>query len=218
MATPRVATNRQTYFTSYATSVQWTDSSLMVVLQQMAMPRVVIRPQANRSPVAKSARLCRQNTSRLRGNASHTPKRREVRMIFGGPCKVGDSRCAQDRYSQKVKKPPQVVVHTTSSKPTRDYAPQPDYIVFTQADASWVYHPHENALVITVEVANILIHRLLVDSGSIVNILWCDPKSLIKSRVMGSHGRSRRVAACWQRPKNSQPCRFGRLPPVDRIH
>ena len=37
-----------------------------------------------------------------------------------------------------------------------------------------MHHPHENALVITVEVANSLVHQLLVDSGSAVNILYWD--------------------------------------------
>ena len=55
------------------------------------------------------------------------------------------------------------MVHTTSSKPSMGYMAQPDDIVFAQADASWVHHPFEDALIITAEVANSLIHRLLVD-------------------------------------------------------
>ena len=66
------------------------------------------------------------------------------------------------------------MVHITSSKPLRGYTPQPDDIIFTYADVSWVYHPHEDALFITAEVANNLVHRLLVDNGSIVNILYWD--------------------------------------------
>ena len=64
------------------------------------------------------------------------------------------------------------MVHTTGSKPLRGYTPKPDNIVFTQANASWVHYFYEDALVITVEVANSLVHRLLVDSGSTVNILY----------------------------------------------
>ena len=64
------------------------------------------------------------------------------------------------------------MVHTTGSKPQRDYVPQPDDIVFTQDDASWVHHPHEDALVITAKVANSLVHQLLVNNRSIVNILY----------------------------------------------
>ena len=37
-----------------------------------------------------------------------------------------------------------------------------------------MHHPHEDALVINVEVANSLIHRLLVDSECAVNILYWD--------------------------------------------
>ena len=44
--------------------------------------------------------------------------------------------------------------------------------VFTKADASWVHNPHEDALFITVEIANSLVHRLLVNSRSTVKILY----------------------------------------------
>ena len=37
-----------------------------------------------------------------------------------------------------------------------------------------MHNPYEDALVITVEVANNLVHRFLVDSGSVVNILYWD--------------------------------------------
>ena len=48
------------------------------------MLRVVTRPQADTSPIAKSAHPYRQNIPRLGGNVGLTPKRREVRMIFRG--------------------------------------------------------------------------------------------------------------------------------------
>ena len=144
----------------------------MVVLQRMIMLRVVAMSQANISPVTKSARSCRQNAPRLGGNANHTPERKEVMMIFGGPCKVRDSRRTQERYSQKAKRPPQIVVHITGSKPPRGYMSQPDDITFTHDNVSWVHHPHEDGLVITCEVANSLTYQLLVNSGSAVNILY----------------------------------------------
>ena len=66
------------------------------------------------------------------------------------------------------------MVHSIDSKPLVGHAPQADDIVFTEADASWVQNPYEDGLVITVEVANSLVHRLLVDSRSAINILYWD--------------------------------------------
>ena len=60
----------------------------------------------------------------------------------------------------------QTMVYTTGFKPPIGHASQPDDIVFTQADTSWVHNPHEDLVVITAEVANSLVHRLLIDSGS----------------------------------------------------
>ena len=44
-------------------------------------------------------------------------------------------------------------------------------IVFIETDASWVHYPHEDAIVITTKITNSLIHWVLIDSGSAVNIL-----------------------------------------------
>ena len=58
-------------------------------------------------------------------------------MIFGGPREVGSGRRAQDKYTQKAKKPPpQAMVQATGSKLPVGHAPQPDDVVFTKADAS----------------------------------------------------------------------------------
>ena len=49
--------------------------------------------------------------------------------------------------------------------------PKSDDIVFLETDASWV-HPYEDALVITTKIDNSLIHRVLIDSGSTINIIY----------------------------------------------
>ena len=52
------------------------------------------------------------------------------------------------------------------------YAPQPGNTVFTETDESWVHNPHQDAMIITTEVAHSLVHLLVVDSGSTINILY----------------------------------------------
>ena len=168
----RVVANRWTYLIPQTISAQRTDSGLMTVLQQMSMSRVVTTPQAVIGLIAKSAHPCRWNTPRLGENANHIPERKEVGMIFRGPRKVRNGRHTRDRYARKSKKRSQTMVQTTGSRLPECHVPQSDDIIFTQTDVSWVHNPHEDALVITAKVANSLIHRLLVDSGSAVNILY----------------------------------------------
>ena len=93
-------------------------------------------------------------------------------MISGVPRKVGSGWRAREKYVRKAKRAPQTMVYSTGSKPLVGHTPQPDDIVFTEANASWVHNPYKDALVIMIEVANNLVHRLLVDRGSAVNILY----------------------------------------------
>ena len=64
------------------------------------------------------------------------------------------------------------MVQTTNSSSLRGTMPKPEDFVFTETGESWVHHPHEDALVITTKIANSLIHQVLIDSGSSVNILY----------------------------------------------
>ena len=62
-------------------------------------------------------------------------------MILEGACEVGSGWHALNRYTGKAKKPPQAIVHTTGIKLPVGNAPQPDGIVFTKVNTSWVHNP-----------------------------------------------------------------------------
>ena len=47
-------------------------------------------------------------------------------------------------------------------------------IVFTDKDFKGVYHPHDDALVVSMTIANYNVRRILVDNGSSANILYWD--------------------------------------------
>ena len=47
-------------------------------------------------------------------------------------------------------------------------------ITFTEDDARWVHHPHNDALVVAIRIATLNVHRVFVDNGSSVNILYYD--------------------------------------------
>ena len=153
-------------------SAQRTDSDLKVVLQWKTKLRVVARPQAGKSLIARSARLYRQGLVREMEHTKDLPIKGQVNTIFGGPCKVGKSCRAHDRYAQEARYPPRVMVHTTNECPSRGIISKLEDIVFTKTDANWVHHPREDALVIIAKIANSLIHRILMDNRSAVNILY----------------------------------------------
>ena len=74
------------------------------------------------------------------------------------------------RYAQEVRHAPRVLVHKTDVYPLKGIIREPRDIVFIEADAKWVHHPHTNALVITIKIANNIVHKMLVDNGNAANI------------------------------------------------
>ena len=45
-------------------------------------------------------------------------------------------------------------------------------INFTYEDARWLHHPHDDAIVINLIIANYTTRRVLVDNGSLADILY----------------------------------------------
>lgn len=45
-------------------------------------------------------------------------------------------------------------------------------LTFTKKDCAGVTYPHNDPLVVTIDIANRAIHRVLIDSGSSVNVLF----------------------------------------------
>ena len=86
-----------------------------------------------------------------------------------------ESHHARDNYGKDAKSPPPVQVHKTETRPTKQVWRELEDIVFREIDTRWVHHPHTGALVITTQVANSNIHRLMVDDGSAIDILYLNP-------------------------------------------
>ena len=72
----------------------------------------------------------------------------EVLTIIGGLHLAKESHHACDKYANDAKNPP-VQVHRTEVQPIKQAQRELEDIVFREADARWVHHPHTDALVIT---------------------------------------------------------------------
>ena len=57
-------------------------------------------------------------------------------------------------------------------QPIKHFKWENDDITFNDSDARRMHHPYCDALVITVMVANNNVHRILVDNGNSVDILY----------------------------------------------
>ena len=71
-----------------------------------------------------------------------------------------------------MKEGPLTNVHSVDKRPAKQFKGENDDIIFRESDAHLVHHPHCDALVITAMMANNNIHMILVDNGSLVNILY----------------------------------------------
>ena len=98
----------------------------------------------------------------------------EVLTIIGGLCRARESHSARDRYAKEARKLPQTLVHKADKHPTINTQGEFKDIILTKTDSMWVHHPHIDALVIIVRMANSNVHRMLVDNGSSIDILYRD--------------------------------------------
>ena len=81
--------------------------------------RVVTRPQAIESLVAKNAYPCRCHPPQKGGDTEDSPNKREVETIFRGSHEVENSLRAQEKYDHEAEAPPNVVVQTINSSSRR---------------------------------------------------------------------------------------------------
>ena len=87
-------------------------------------------------------------------------------MIVGGTAVVGSSKKACKTYLRIVQN---VQLTGVVPKIARRKGP---IIGYLKEDARHLHHPHDDALVINLQVEDYNMHRVLVDNGSSANILY----------------------------------------------
>ena len=59
-----------------------------------------------------------------------------------------------------------------TGRPPRTIREDESLITFTDEDARWLHHPHNDAIVITLTIANYTTRRVSIDNGSSTDILY----------------------------------------------
>ena len=96
------------------------------------------------------------------------------------------SQNARDMYAKEAQSSPLKHVHRTDERLGKNDRRELGDVVFKEANTRWVHNPHSHALVITVRVGNSNVHRMLVDNGSAVDIIFLDAykrMGLIESKL-----------------------------------
>ncbi|XP_019189993.1 PREDICTED: uncharacterized protein LOC109184447 [Ipomoea nil] len=97
---------------------------------------------------------------------SQPPKKLSIYVIFGGP-EGGDTQAERKKWARSL------YVGEVTQAP-REKKLQRESITFTDDDLPDGPLPHRDALVIKLDVNNVVVHRVLVDTGSSVNVMYYD--------------------------------------------
>uniref|UniRef100_A0A2N9ETX9 Retrotransposon gag domain-containing protein n=1 Tax=Fagus sylvatica TaxID=28930 RepID=A0A2N9ETX9_FAGSY len=90
----------------------------------------------------------------------------EIRTIVGGPASGGTSRASRKAYARQVHN---IMV---VQRPPKNVCLDDQIISFSEEDARGTHQPHDDALVITINIAGLTTRRVMVDNGSSANILY----------------------------------------------
>ena len=104
---------------------------------------------------------------KLKGKAEEPsrPPLVEIRVIVRGT--------STGRFSKSRKTYLKVVQNVQlSGRPPRTEGADEQAITFMDKDARRVHHPHDNAIVITLLIADYTTRKVLIDNGSLVDILY----------------------------------------------
>ncbi|XP_074355656.1 uncharacterized protein LOC141695297 [Apium graveolens] len=95
-----------------------------------------------------------------------------IGAIFGGHPFVGDSNRALERNAREARHPPLTNIHSLEDRPPKVFKGESTDITFKEKESRWVHHPHNDALVITMLIEAMNVHRVFLDNGSSTNILY----------------------------------------------
>ena len=92
----------------------------------------------------------------------------EIHVISGGPAHRGSIHGAKTSLKE--------VRHQVNYHNTGQWSAPPSmsFVAFTSENAKGIIYPHDDPLVVSLQISTVMVHRILVDGGSSANILYKD--------------------------------------------
>ncbi|XP_074323876.1 uncharacterized protein LOC141660793 [Apium graveolens] len=97
-----------------------------------------------------------------------------IRAIYGGDSGMECSNRSLERYARESQFRPLTHGYKVETRAPKVFKGESMDITFREADARWVHHPHNDALVIYLQIVTKNVHRTFVDNGRSENILYYD--------------------------------------------
>ncbi|VFQ68722.1 unnamed protein product [Cuscuta campestris] len=161
---------RATYQEAYHTAWEFAEAETQLRAKRKAEHGHKPKPKAQEKshqwvrPIAPRDDRRRNNRPRKRQPA---PEKEHIGMIFGGP-EDGDSAAQWKNWVRSI------YVGEVSAEPPRRKHTRREPIVFTDRDLPPTGEDHNDPLVITMDINGVDVARVLVDTGSSVNILYLE--------------------------------------------
>ncbi|XP_074324015.1 uncharacterized protein LOC141660935 [Apium graveolens] len=95
-----------------------------------------------------------------------------IRAIYGGDPGMESSNRTLARYAREARFRPLIDIHRVETQPPKVFKGESMDITFSEADARWVHHPHNDALVIFIQIRTKNIHRAFVVNEISTNIIY----------------------------------------------
>ncbi|XP_074352456.1 uncharacterized protein LOC141691583 [Apium graveolens] len=95
-----------------------------------------------------------------------------IRAIYGGDPWMKCSNGTLARYAREAQFRPLTDIHRVETRPLKVFKGESMDITFREADAWRVHYPHNDILVISIQIRTKNIHRAFVDNESSTNILY----------------------------------------------
>ena len=114
-----------------------------------------------RGDISGNQKDIREDQEKEKSSENRFRREGSIQTICGGPHIGGESQNAMDKYVKEARQRPLTNVNNLSLRPPKVFKGELSDITFTEEDAKWVHHPHNDALVVNIRIGSMNVHRVV---------------------------------------------------------